>query len=310
MIEMKQKNKFETVRIKDSGIFLSYLIVIFHWSTLKILLKYLKTVLSDFFFLQYTVKLKLRNIPVVFVGNPLDDKIPYRPDKSDTYLDFIHFWIRPLSFIIKRFGVKRSLSYCAGFLSAIEDAYSQASKIYRFRMSTTTRPNHNNNKNMKIIHRVDPHYLCVPSLHIAVVTLTYTFFDDVFKKEGLSEEERKIYSKELYDGAIEIAETVLYVKQHSVNCIPAALYMMLQLQKEIFSIEKGVSFINNLFAKATDLSESDRNSVLNYIHYMFERLILEGCNEDDWTVPIKRWLLLQELKMTTVNKERIIESIV
>ena len=86
--------------------------------------------------------------------------------------------------------------------------------------------------------------------------------------------------------------------------------MMLQLQKEIFSIEKGVSFINNLFAKATDLSESDRNSVLNYIHYMFERLILEGCNEDDWTVPIKRWLLLQELKMTTVNKERIIESIV
>lgn len=302
MTEIQRKNKLENIKIKDLGVFLPYVVIPFHWSTLKVLLKYLKTVLFDFFLLQYTVKLRLRKIPIVSVDNPLDDKIPYRTDKSDTYLDFIHFWIRPLTFIIKRFGVKRALSHCAKFLAAIEQAYAEAAKVYKFRMSTTVRPSHNNDKNMKIIHRVDPHYLCVPSLHIAVVTLTYTFFDDVFKKEGLSEQERKIYSKELYDGAIEIAETVLYVKQHSVNCIPAALYMMSHLQKENFSIKDAVEFINNLFAESTDVLECDKKNIWEHIHYMFERLLLEGCNEDDWTVPVKRWLLLQESKMATVNK--------
>ncbi len=296
MTDEQRKDKLQGRRIKDLGIFPPYLVIPTHWQTLKPLLRFLRTVLFDFFLLQYGVKFKLRKMEIIHVDDPLDDKIPYRPDKSDTYLDFIHFWIRPLTLIIKRFGVKRALPHCARFMSAIQMTYAEAARVYKFKMSTTKRPHHNGNKNMKMIHSVDPHYLCVPSLHIAVVTLTYCFFDDVFFQERLPEEEHARYSMELYEGAVEIAETVLYVKQHSVNCIPAALYMMLHLQNKTFDIEKGVKFINDLFVTAEDVPLEDKKLISTHVHYMFERLLLEGCNEEDWTVPVKRWLVMQKEK--------------
>lgn len=284
------------------GILPPYLVIPTRWRTLKPLCRFLRTVLLDFFLLQYSEKLRLRRIPVVHVGDPLDEKIPYRPDKSDTYLDFIHFWIRPLAFIIRRFGVRRALPHCACFMSAIQQAYAEAARVYRFRMSTTVRPPHGGNRNMRTIHRIDPHYLCVPSLHVAIVTLTWCFFDGVFRRENLPEDERSRRSAELYDGAVEIAEAVLYVKQHSVNCVPAALYMMTHLQDGNFGIEQATRFINDLLAKADDVPPDDKRQIAEHIHYMFERLILEGCNEDDWAVPVKRWLLMQEEKSGANNR--------
>lgn len=298
MTDEKRKQKLAGKQIKDLGILPPYLVIPTHWCTLKPLVKFLRTVLLDFFLLQYSVKLRLRKIEIIQVGDPLDDKIPYRPDKSDTYLDFIHFWIRPLTLVIKRFGVKRALPHLSRFMSVIQQAYAEAARVYKFKMSTTIRPPHNGNKNMKTIHRVDPHYLCVPSLHIAVVTLTYCFFDDVFQQEHLSPDEHERYTKELYDGAVEIAETVLYVKQHSVNCIPAALYMMLHILPDTFDIEKGVRFINDLFLNAPDVTPNDRQEIAAHVHYMFERLLLEGLNEDDWTIPVKRWLLMRKEQNT------------
>lgn len=291
MTDERRKRNINGKDIKQISILPAYLIVPTHWQSLKPLCKFLHTVLVDFFFLQYSVKLKLKKIEIISVGDDLDEKIPFRPDKSDIYLDFINYWIRPLSFIIKRLGVKRAVPHCARFIKALQQLYAEAARVYRFRMSTTKRPNHGGNKNMKIIHRVDPHYLCVPSLHIAIVTLTYTFFDEVFQKENLPQDEYNRYTQELYHGALEIAETVLYVKQHSVNCIPAALYMMLHLQSEIFSIDKAVKFINDLFTDAPDVLPEDKTKINSHIHYMFERLLLESCNEDDWTIPVIRWLL-------------------
>jgi len=296
-IEKKSKSESQK-KIKDTSILLAFLVIPTHLKSLIPLCKSLKSVIFDFFLLQFSVKFKLRKIPIVNVNELLDNRIPFRPDKTDTYLDFIHFWIRPLSFIIERFGVKKAVPHCARFMDCIYTAYSQAAKIYKYKMSTTPRPHHGGNKNLKTIHRLDPHYLCVPSLHIAVVTLTYIFFDDVFKKENIPETERKVLTSELYSGAIEIAETVLYVKQHSVNCIPAALYMMIYLLNEkgitTFNIEEAVKFINDLFITAKDVTPLDRIQINTHIQYMFDRLILEGCNENDWTIPIKRWLSMQE----------------
>ena len=47
------------------------------------------------------------------------------------------------------------------------------------------RPPPGKNRNLKIIHRLDPHFLCVPSLHIAVVALTWTYFHEAFRAEGM-----------------------------------------------------------------------------------------------------------------------------
>lgn len=290
MEDSLRKKKLEGKKIKDLGILIPYLTVPFRLKSLKCLCKYLITVIRDFFFLQFSVKFGWKKIEVINVDHYLDKAIPFRPDKSDIYLDFIHFWIRPFTFIIRRFGVKRAIPYCADFLSCLSDAYREASRVYRFKMTTTDRPPPGKNKNLKIIHLLDPHFLCVPSLHIAVVILTWTFFDNVFQKEGMDSGERQIYSGELREGALEIAETVLYLKQHSVNCVPAALYMMLFLQPEIFTIQKGVDFINDLFIKSDDIKPDDKEAVLSHINYMFERLLLEGCNEDDWAVPVQKWI--------------------
>ena len=153
------------------------------------------------------------------------------PEKVDIYLDFVNFWIRPLSFILQKMDRKRGLQYCAEYLNAINTCYQEASRMYKFRMSTTYRPPAALFGKFRMIHILDPHLLCVPSLHVAIVVLAYTFFADVFKQEHIPDDMQQKLSQELYAGALQIAETVLYVKQHSVNCIAAALYMMIKLSK-------------------------------------------------------------------------------
>lgn len=288
-----RKNKLKGKTLKEMGIFWPYLIIPTHRLTFKPLVFFLRTVIMDFFFIQFRVKWGWKKIPIVQVSSSIDDFVPYRPEVSDTYLDFINFWIRPLNFIILRLGRKRVLPYLAGFVALIGTAYAEASRVYRFRMSTTIRPPAGNNKNMKTIHRVDPHLHCVPSLHIAVIVLTYCFFTDVFRQANLSQEEQAMYAEELWQGAVEIGETVLYVKQHSVNCIPAALYMMTHLLKEQFTIQRATEFIDCLFTTASDIAPQHRQEIQDHIHYMFDRLVLEGCNEEDWTIPVMRWLATQ-----------------
>jgi hypothetical protein len=158
-------------------------------------------------------------------------------------------------------------------------------------MSTTARPE-TRDKLMLRIRKVDPHYLCVPSLHIAIVALTFSYYRAVFKNEYASFDTETIiaHNRALYRGAVEIAETVLYVKQHSVNCIPAALYMTRNLAPHLFSAQDAVDFIDSLFAESEDVPRADKSEINRHIHYMFERLLLEGCYESDWTFPVKRWL--------------------
>ena len=288
--ELKRKQKLDGTKIKDLGILIPYLVVPFRWRSLKALCRYLATVIRDFFFLQFSVKFGWRKIEVVNVDHPLDKTILFRPDTSDTYLDFIHFWIRPFTFMIKRFGARRALPHLTAFLDAMTRCYLEAARVYRFKMTTTTRPPHGGHRNLKTIHRLDPHFLCVPSLHIAIVALTWTFFADAFKKEGMGNDDLRRYSEELREGALEIAETVLYLKQHSVNCVPAALYMMASVFPDLVTIQKAVDFIADLFKAAGDVAPDDKAAVVSHIEYMFERFLLEGSLEDDWAIPVKRWI--------------------
>lgn len=288
-----RKNKLKGKALKDVGIFWPYIIIPTHRLTFKPLIFFLKTVIRDFFFNQFQVKWGWKKIPIVQVSDSLDDFVPYKPEVSDTYLDFINFWIRPLNFIILSLGRKRALPYLANFVTLIGTTYAEASRVYKYKMSTTIRPPAGNNKNMKAIHRVDPHLHCVPSLHIAVVILAYCFFTEFFRQENFSQDEQDMYAKELWQGALEIGETVLYVKQHSVNCIPAALYMMTHLLKDKFTIQDAINFIDSLFINDQEITSEQKREIHNHIHYMFDRLVLEGCNEEDWTIPVMRWLSTQ-----------------
>ena len=291
MAKSSAEKKEPTIRSIDSyDAFLPYLIIPFRIKSAKVLFRFLRTVVRDFFWLQFSVKWRFKTIPVLDVSHPLDESIPFTPCKVKIYLNFTNFWIRPMTFLFRRLGVKKALPYCVEYLSLIETAYSDAARVYRFCMTTTKRPDYKTDAAFKMIHAFDPHLLCVPSLHVAIVILSSVYYADVFKNDDFTEEERKTYTAELREGARRIIESVLYVKQHSVNCIPAAMYMMLYVLKNRFTINEGIDIINSLFADDETLSDSDKKKISAHIHFMFERLLLEGANENDWTVPIKRWL--------------------
>lgn len=290
---MKKQSSYKA--LADYSPLYPYFIIPFRRQTIGPLFRYLSTVIKDFFLLQFSVKFKARNIEVIHVDNALDNKVPFVPEKVDIYLDFVNFWIRPLSFILQKMDRKRGLQYCAEYLNAINTCYQEASRMYKFRMSTTYRPPAALFGKFRMIHILDPHLLCVPSLHVAIVVLAYTFFADVFKQEHIPDDMEQKLSQELYAGALQIAETVLYVKQHSVNCIAAALYMMINITKGHYTIESAVSFTQDLFKNSPYISESDQEQIRTHILDMFEQLMLEGCNESDWVDPLKRWIIRYDI---------------
>ncbi len=251
--------------------------------------RYLRTVMRDFFFLQFSVKFGFKKIPIVSVDHPLDAAVPFTPEKVSVYLDFIAFWIRPIGYIWKRFGRAAGVKYAAEFLGIVDQCYRDAARVYRFRMTTTNRPKYHKGKFLTI-HLFDPHYLCVPSLHVIIVTLAYTFYRRAFAELGMGKDEADALNAELHDGAVEITETVLYIKQHSVNCIPAALYAMTNITPKEVNPTVVEEFISCLFKEAPTVEPPSAAKIREYISDIYERLFLEGCHDADWITPIQRLL--------------------
>lgn len=269
----------------------TYLFLVFYPPTFIPFIKCVHTALHKFFFLQFSVKMKLRKIPVVSVDNALDKKIPFTPERVSVYLDFIHSLARPLGFCISTFKGKERVKIITGVLDLLRSCYDTASRIYSFRMSTTDRPHYKKDRHFRLIHALDSHLMCVPSLHVAIMIMAWIYYRDVFKLPFFNEEETKYYTDQVYESARAITETVLYVKQHSVNCIPAAIYMMTNLLTDKFTLEDANYFIDTLFVQCTDISDQTKQELYTYIHTMFNRFVQENASTDDWTVPIKNWLV-------------------
>ena len=267
-----------------------YFFVLFHPSTWKPTLRFVATAAIDFFCLQFRRRFGLLKTKIIHVDSPLDEFIPFKPENIDIYLDFINFWLRPLSLLIA-LRRKTAAKRISDFLVLINRCYKEASDFYKFRMSTTKRPEGIAHRKFIWIKLLDPHYLCVPSLHVSVVVLTSTYFKRVFKEEQLSEAEQNFYNSEIYAEAMKIAETVLYIKQHSVNCVAAALYMMNCILEGEFSIQDAVDFINNMFVNADDITDEHKSLINEHLNMLFEQLLLEGTSEYDWVTPLKRWIL-------------------
>ena len=87
-----------------------------------------------------------------------------------------------------------------------------------------------------------------------------------------------------------IGRSVLYLKQHSVNCIPAALYMLCRVAPGLFTAADAHEFIARFLAPADDIADQDRAAITGYSDSFLDSLLAGGEGEDDWTVPLKRWL--------------------
>jgi hypothetical protein len=67
--------------------------------------KAVPTIIYKFFFCQLREAF-LKRKPVSQVDHPLDAKIPFTPSWVTIYLDFVHFWIRMLSFFLRTYKRK------------------------------------------------------------------------------------------------------------------------------------------------------------------------------------------------------------
>lgn len=258
------------------------------------LVSYLRTVSKDFFAIQFLRKFKFIRTPIVHVDNPLDDKVPFNTRCIADYLGFVNYWIRPLGLLITTLGRKKSIPRLEEFYRCIRNAYKNAADIYRFRFSTTNRPHYKRRIYFAGVHMLDPHYLCVPSLHITIVCLAYSFMRKVFDDESYDSKLKEMWNKELYDGAVNIAETVLYVKQHSVNCIPAALYLTAKLFPGLFSEGDALGFLDSMFKNRTDILPDDRREIIQYMKGLFIQFQQESKDCQDWKEPVKKWLINYE----------------
>ena len=253
--------------------------------------KYIFTILKDFFILQHLQKFHFTKRRIINVDTEIDDKIPFVPQRVFAYLGFVGYFVRPMDMLKRRLGIKKAAPYLCLYLKFLTSVYKNASSIYRFTMTTTTRPRYLKTQKFRAIHFFDPHLLCVPSIHVAISAGVLAWFRQFFKLGLFNEEEVNAFQQEIEAQAIAIVESVLFVKQHSVNCIPLALYMLSStMNKSFFSPKDAIDFIDNLFVTATEIDEATRVEIIDYFYYMYDRALLESKYSSNWQLCIQHWL--------------------
>lgn len=294
---MNSKNKYADIPLSKFSAVAPYFFLILHHQTTKKALTFVLTIIKKFFLLQWSKKLHIRKIPVIKVDTELDDRIPFSPDHVEDYMSFVAFFIRTFDMLKKRLGYKAAVPYMNEFLSFLINIYSNAAEIYNFSMSTTKRPKYLKNGKFVTIHLFDPHLLCVPSIHVSIAAGTFYFYRQLFKKGILPQAEAEQRLAEIKKQAVAIIESVLFVKQHSINCVPTALYMIsITSNKTMFPPEDAINFIEELFKTSTEITDEDRNRLTEHFIYLYERTYLEGIVSDNWATPIKHWLIAHAQK--------------
>ena len=99
----------------------------------------IRSVATCFFLPQYQTVFQPSLRPLVNVDDPLDRRVPFRPERIRTYLGFVHLWIKACNFLHRTFG-SASLPYIRDFVAGITRLYQAAFRVYDICQSTTSRP--------------------------------------------------------------------------------------------------------------------------------------------------------------------------
>lgn len=245
------------------------------------------TILTTFFLPQLQGRLKIKKRKVVNVDHELDNLIPFSVNYIGVYLSFTPIWIKSIYFLYLEFGNK-SLPLIAAFINSIGQLYKSSFSVTNNCQSTTTRPRSGRNIQLKLMHLVDPHLHCIPSLHVMIVCFNHLRISTMISKlaGGISGYEKELVY--LKDQAVQITNSVLFMKQHSVNCISAGLFALLDECSEfsdeyalniiegirsintdsITRIKEITSYISDLyieFRKSSDL-ESNKEVLIDFLH--------------------------------------------
>jgi hypothetical protein len=254
--------------------------------------KCIASIFRNFFFLQYKAVLFPGRIPVTSVDHPLDARVPFIPRWVDVYLDFVAFWIRILGFLLSRYG-RRALAPVKDFLDSMNRLYRFSAEVYAKNMSTTRRPYYIARPRFFLIHLTDPHLMCIPSLHVMVMILSYTRFRQILRSlDDAASQEARI--DEINTGAALITEAILYVKQHSVNCVSAAMYAMSRFDPALFPRSEAEVFVARLFAPRPGLpgiGAADGLVIRDHIIALYRHFMDESpASGAPWEEPLLRFL--------------------
>jgi hypothetical protein len=251
----------------------------------RAVLAYIGSVFRYFFIPQHRAALFPGRIPVSVVDHPLDKKVPFTPHLVGTYLDFIAFWVRMLGYILGKYG-DRAQQAAEDFLVSTARLYRTAAEVYSKNLSTTERPRYFRHLRFVLIHLTDPHLMCIPSLHVMIVIWTYTKFRDIIRHLDKGEGSEAEHIAELMRGAQDITEAVLFVKQHSVNCIAAAMYAMTRFDGDLFPRDEAYLFVSELFVHNALPNPDDGGLIRDYIWDLYCRFLDEGDGASSWEAPL------------------------
>jgi hypothetical protein len=267
-----------------------------------------RSIFYNFFFRQYRAAFLPGRSPVSSVDHPLDAKIPFTPSWVTIYLDFVTFWVRMLAFLLRAFK-RGAFAAVSEFITSMGNLYAFAAQVYQKNFSTTERPFYIARPRFFLIHLVDPHLMCIPSLHVMVAIRTYTKFAEIIRSLGKVEIAAS-QMEELKKGALAITEAVLYVKQHSINCISAALYAMTCFDGKLFPPEEAEAFTALLFTgqksappgspfvkPPTRIPPADAEEIRNYIINLYRQFLSEGEKAETWDKPLLNFLRSQPRKL-------------
>ena len=250
--------------------------------TLRAAASFAATVVGRFFLDQYAHAARLRKgvspVRVRNIEHPLDASIPIRYEAAAVYLTFVKLWIDALSYFRRRLGRAFDDSVIE-FLAGLGRCYSDAGSVYGRYLSTTKRPDRAPSLRLAFVYAVDPHLFCVPSLHVLVVCYTYFRLRELLAATGEGERfDRELTA--LRARAVEITESILYVRQHSVNCIPTAL-AMLSVIVPGYDADEAKAFMAELFEHEAEVEPGDRARVIDYMTSLYDQVAPPGGSPED-----------------------------
>jgi hypothetical protein len=221
------------------------------------------------FFLPQFANVVFRRRAVIDVGHPLDEEIPFAHGHSEKYMEFVKLWMSALYRLWQTYG-DEAVPDLALYAEGFRRLYAEAGSVYRAVHTTTRRPKENPDLRFALIHALDPHLNCVPSLHVLIVFTNWKQAADfVARRGGPRNPAQARWVERQRAEAVAITESVLYVKQHSVNCIGASLFYLV-LRCPGFTDADARAAVRDLFAaKEGELPAGDLRAAILEV---YERL--------------------------------------
>lgn len=296
---LKESQKAQKNRIQSKNAIFYAVLFLLKKKTRKPGMRFLHVIWSHFFAPQVMTKYKLRKRPIVWVDHPLDKKIPFQPHYVAIYLGFTHLWVKSIAFLYREFG-RPALPHIVTFVRLLTSLYYESAKVYLQVQSTTNRPRYLGNFYFKVIHLLDPHLHCIPSLHVAIVGLTYSYIRSAIETLAPVPADYRTEIDYLWRKAVLITNSILFIKQHSVNCVSAGLFT-LSSNKFGFSHQTAYQVIDDLFTGAGN-TLPDSDELRTYIRELYEYFNRENKTKPSAQVLVDFLKGYDSLSQTGVNK--------